>query len=410
MKKFIILLLLISVVFADDWQTDYEKSGFKETPRYAQTVAFCKRLAQVSPQIAYRSFGLSPQGRELPLLIVDKKGHFNSKKVRESGNAVFLIQAGIHAGEIDGKDAGLMLIRDMIFRHQKDDLLDNVTLLFIPIFNVDGHEHFGPYNRINQDGPTEMGWRVTAQNYNLNRDYLKADSPEMRAWLRLYQDWLPEFFADCHVTDGADYQYAVTYDIDAHGLMADNLNAWVKKRYVPLMKKKMKERGTPTITYIYPVKRHDPKNGLGSWISSPRFSNGYTAINNRPGLLIETHMLKDYKTRVDATYNILLSTIEILADQRQRLQAEIKTADSFTSSARFQNKPLTLSYQHINKADTLDFLGVNYTKKKSTITGKKYISFGKEKTKWKVPFMIILNRLIWQSCPRLILSRWNGQR
>lgn len=388
MKKVILIafILFLSSAFADDGQTFYEKSNFKETPRYAQTIAFCKQMAAASPKITYLSYGFSPQGRELPLLIVDKDGLSNARDVRATGRAVFLIQAGIHAGEIDGKDAGFMLIRDMVLRHKQEALLDDVTLLFMPIFNVDGHEHFGPYNRINQNGPAEMGWRVTAQNYNLNRDYLKADSPEMQAWLRLYQRWLPEFFADCHVTDGADYQYAVTYDIDAHGVMAPNLNNWVKNDYLPSMLQKMKMRGTPTITYIFPVKRHDPKSGLASWVATPRFSNGYTAINNRPGLLVETHMLKDYKTRVTATYNILLSSLEILAAQRAPLQEKIREADHETASASFLDKPLVLTYQSTGKADTLDFLGIAYNKKKSAITGKMYISFGTEKETWKVPF------------------------
>jgi len=130
------------------------------------------------------------------LLVIDRHQEFDPGRSRERGKIVLLIQAGIHAGEIDGKDAGLMLIRDLVIHGRDPELLEKVTILFMPIFSVDGHERSGPHNRINQNGPEEMGWRTTAQNLNLNRDYLKADAPEMRAWLRLFNDWEPEFFVD----------------------------------------------------------------------------------------------------------------------------------------------------------------------------------------------------------------------
>ncbi|MFQ5584014.1 MAG: M14 family zinc carboxypeptidase, partial [Calditrichia bacterium] len=191
MYRWLLLLLVVSIttlVAGDesDWLTYYEKSGYLETPRYPETIEYCKRLDAASDWLKYTSFGMSPQGRELPLVIVDKNGHFTPSAVGKSGNAVLLIQSGIHAGEIDGKDASLMLMREMVISKKLSHLLNGVTILFIPIFNVDGHERFGPHNRINQNGPKEMGWRTTAQNYNLNRDFLKADAQEMQAWLRLF--------------------------------------------------------------------------------------------------------------------------------------------------------------------------------------------------------------------------------
>jgi murein tripeptide amidase MpaA len=200
------MALLVSVAPAAEagWETFYERSGHVATPSYDETLDYCRRLDDGSPWVRLTSFGSSPQGRELPLLIVDRHREFDPARSRERGKIVLLIQAGIHAGEIDGKDAGLMLIRDLVIHRRDAELLDKVTILFMPIFSVDGHERFGPYNRINQNGPEEMGWRTTAQNLNLNRDYLKADAPEMQAWLRLFDRWEPEFFVDCHVTDGSD--------------------------------------------------------------------------------------------------------------------------------------------------------------------------------------------------------------
>jgi hypothetical protein len=221
---------------AADWDTYYEKSGKTRTPRYAETIDFCRRLDEASPWVRYTTFGVSPQGRDLPLLIVSKRGVFSpeeAERARRKGHIIILVQAGIHAGEIEGKDAALMLVRDIAVMKRFPELLDDVSILFIPIFNVDGHERFGPYNRINQNGPEEMGWRTTANSLNLNRDYLKADAEETRAWLQLFNAWLPDFFVDCHTTDGADYQYVVTYIVDIFGNMAPALTDWARDVYIP---------------------------------------------------------------------------------------------------------------------------------------------------------------------------------
>jgi len=389
MKYLLLFNLLFTPSFtqADDWQTYYEKSGFKETPRYQETVAYCKRLAEASPFVKYQSFGVSPQGRELPLLVVNKNGHFSAAEVRNTNQVVFYIQAGIHSGEIDGKDAGLMLIRDLVIHNKYPGLFDNVTILFNPIFSVDGHERFGPYNRANQNGPREMGWRVTAQNLNLNRDYLKADAPEMQDMLRLYNDWLPEFFADCHVTDGADYQYVVTYKIELQGIQDTGIIDWTKTNYLPELHNSMKAKGFPIIEYVSFSKAHDPESGMRTWAAPPRLSDGYTAIQNRPGLLIETHMFKDYQTRVNGTYEILKHTLKILNKEYKILRQRILEADQRTAAAAFRENPFTLTYKYSNDSTMIDFLGFEYDKIKSDLTGGDWYRFYPDKPKtFRIPF------------------------
>jgi len=213
-------------------ETFFETSNYLETPTYDKTIEFCKLLEKSSPWVRYQSFGKSPQGHDLPLLIIDKSSNFDAVKLRKSGKLILLIQACIHPGEPDGKDAGFMLIRDLITKPEMQNLLNQVSILFIPIMNVDGHQRFGQFNRINQNGPKEMGWRTTAQNLNLNRDYIKADSPEIQAWLTLYNQWIPDFFIDCHVTDGADYQYTATYGLEIFGNMQPALTSWTKNIYL----------------------------------------------------------------------------------------------------------------------------------------------------------------------------------
>jgi len=224
-------------------------------------------------------------------VILSKDKIFEPSKARAAGKAVVLIQSGIHAGEIDGKDASLMLIRDIAIDRNFTNLLDHVVVLFVPIFNVDGNERSGPYNRINQNGPEEMGWRVTAQNLNLNRDYMKADAPEMRAMLKLYSKWLPEFYIDCHVTDGIDFQYDVTYAMEVFQNMDDDVSAWTRQVYLPAMTDAVTRSGHLIAPYIWPREDRDITKGFVTGPATPRFSTGYAALQNRPTLLIETHML-----------------------------------------------------------------------------------------------------------------------
>ncbi|MBK7935048.1 MAG: hypothetical protein IPK01_16565 [Acidobacteria bacterium] len=185
-----------------EWRTVAEETGYAKTSTYAQAVAFAKRLDAASRDVVYKSYGKSGEGRDMPLLIAAAGGAFTPELARKQGKAVVLVQAGIHAGEIDGKDAGLALFRDIAITRTRADLLKDVVILFEVIYNVDGHENSNAYMRINQNGPDEMGFRANATNLNLNRDYMKADAPETRAWLGLWNTWRPDVFIDCHVTDG----------------------------------------------------------------------------------------------------------------------------------------------------------------------------------------------------------------
>lgn len=381
MKRFLsFLLFLAGICFSAHSQdskflTRFEQSGGKETPHYAETVEYCMLLDKASDKITYATFGKSAQGRDLPLLIADRDGLTNPEAIRSKGRVVLLVQACVHAGESDGKDAGLMLLRDIAFGN-KSNLLDNVSILFIPIFNVDGHERFGPYNRINQNGPKEMGWRVTAQNLNLNRDFMKAETPEMQAWLKLFNAWLPEFFVDCHVTDGADYQYKITYALEVYGNMDKNLTKWTSDVFEAQIVRQMKDFGEPILSYVEFRNWHDPRSGLYSGVAPPMLSQGYTAIQNRPGLLIETHMLKPYNVRVKATYDMLRLTIAILNKEGPTLQSIEQQADKFVASPEFRKQEMPLKFTYSQTDSTMvDFLGYEYTIEKSGISGGDWFKY-----------------------------------
>jgi hypothetical protein len=392
MKRILVLLLLINLAnfnYAQDTSliTYYEKSGCKATPSYDETVAYCKKLDQASPFIQYTTFGTSPQGRQLPLLVIDGEGRFDPAMAKRSGKFVLLVQAGIHPGEIDGKDAGLMFFRDLAIGQLFGAMPEKLTILFIPIFNVDGHERFSPFNRINQDGPDEMGWRTTAQNLNLNRDFLKADSPEMQAWLKLFQQWLPDFFVDIHVTDGADYQYVSTYGTETDGNMDEGLTRWTKEQLIPVMEKSMDAAGYPMFPYIMFRRWHDPRSGLRSSVAGPRYSQGYTAAQNRIGLLVENHMLKDYKTRVSSTYQLLHFLCGFLNDQAAGILELNVMADLNTASAVFLKQPFPVNFEAGKDSIMVDFRGVEYDIEKSDLTGGDWFRYHPDKpVSFQVPY------------------------
>lgn len=382
-----LFLIAITPVQADNWDTDYEKSDGTKTPRYDVTIEFCRLMADASPLIHYTSFGVSPQGRELPLLIVDAHGNFDPESVHKSGNMVMLINACIHPGEPEGKDAGLLLLRNIAFRNIDQNLLNNVTILFIPIFNVDGHERFGPYNRINQNGPAEMGWRTTMQNLNLNRDFMKADAPEMKAWLKLYNSWNPDFFIDTHTTDGADYEYVVTYALEDRGNIDPAIGEWLATKFTPEFEHKMGKAGFPVFPYVSFRQWHNPRSGLISRPAPPMLSQGYAAVHNRPGLLVETHMLKPYKPRVESTLEVIRIALGILNREADNLKRMFVQADSATASAAFRKQKIAVNFD-VSKTDSLmvDFRGIGYHSIKSDLTGGEWFIYDNKPEKFVLPF------------------------
>ncbi|NPD86624.1 M14 family metallopeptidase [Lentimicrobium sp. L6] len=362
-----------------DWQTKFEISDYLETVTYEECMAFSKALAEESPMINYQEMGYSPQNRAIPLLIIDKEGLSTARDIKSSGRLILFIQAGIHAGEPDGTDATFLLLRDMVIHQKNLDLLNKVSILFIPSFNVDGLARMSPYNRINQNGPKEMGWRANSLNLNLNRDYMKADSPEMKAWLKIFNEYLPDLFIDCHTTDGADYQYVATYAMETFGNMDEGLTEFTEEVYNPYLVESMKQKGAPIFPYVTFMNWHDPRSGLVRSVGTPMISQGYTALQNRIGLLIETHMLKPYKPRVYATKEMIISTLETMNKHHKKLKSLNKNADAMMSSYKKGIQKLTIKYDvDYNDTSYVDFLGMEYEVVKSDLTGGDWFQYSQE--------------------------------
>lgn len=182
-------------------------------------------------------------------------------------------------------------MRDALITKTLPELLKDSIILFVPIYNVDGHELSSPFNRINQTGPDEMGFRATSTNLNLNRDYMKADAPETRAWLNLWNEWKPDFFIDCHVTDGAEFQYNVTYEYAHFQEVSPEIKNWMDKYFDGSVVPKVEKEGN-LLTHYVEFAGREVTNGVATFIATPRFATGYTPLRNRAGLLIETHSYK----------------------------------------------------------------------------------------------------------------------
>ncbi len=369
------------------WQTLAEQTDYHKSWNYADTIDFANKLAKESPLIEYKSFGKSGEGRDLPLLIASNDRDFTSEKAKKSGKAIVFIQAGIHSGEIDGKDAGFALLRDIAITKTRADLLKNSIIIFVPIYNVDGHEMRSPYNRINQNGPDEMGFRATSTNLNLNRDYMKADAPETRAWLALWNEWKPDFFIDCHVTDGADFQYNVTYEYAHFQEVSPEIKDWMDKHFDGNVVPKAEAEGN-LLTHYVEFAGREVTGGIATFIATPRFATGYVPLRNRPGLLIETHSYKPYKSRVRGTYDVLRYTIEEINQSKESLFAANKKAEEETIERGENydaNEKFPLRLQITENSTPLQFKGTEYTKEKSDISGAEAIRYGTKPLNITIP-------------------------
>jgi hypothetical protein len=352
-----------------DWLTHFEKSNQLESPDYENSLKYFQKFANSTPYVKINKIGVTPQGRELKVIIVSKDKAFTPEQAKKTGKAIVLIQNGIHPGEVEGKDACMLLLREILITKEKEHLLDNTILLIIPVLNVDGHERLSPFNRPNQNGPKKMGWRTNALNLNLNRDYLKADTQEIRSFLKLFNDWLPDFMIDNHTTNGADYQYHVTYGIETHQNIDRGLINWVDKKYLPHLLHKVEEDGFMIGPYME-FKAGTIESGILNLPAPPRLSHGYCAAQNRVCLLVETHSLKPFANRVFSTKSMMEHSISFVNSNHKELVSLNNQADKETVKYYLSTKkkfPLVLKGN--GKFDKFLFKGFEWYDEYSEITG-----------------------------------------
>lgn len=362
-----------------------ERSGFVKTGRYDEVIALCAQFAQRYPDaVRCSDFGTTPEGRPMKVLVVSKAGAFTPEAAKAKGLPVMLIQGGIHAGEIDGKDAGFLALRQALDGEAAPGALDKQVLLFVPVFNVDGHERFARWNRPNQRGPEEMGWRTTAQNYNLNRDYVKADTPEMQAMLRLVDAWDPLAYVDLHVTDGAKFEHDVSIQVEPVHSGDEALRAAGTALRDGVIERLSAQGSLPLSFYPSFVKGDEPDSGFEDGVATPRFSHGYFQLRNRIGMLVETHSWRDYPHRVKVTRNTIVALLDLVADNGAQWQQLASGADQ--RSAALGGQQVVLDYKATDKSHLIDFRGYAYTRTPSEVSGALMTRYDESKPQiWQIP-------------------------
>ncbi|HEX9171142.1 MAG TPA: M14 family metallopeptidase, partial [Telluria sp.] len=370
---------------APDLTTVSERSGFRSTGRYDEVIRLCAAFQQAYPkQVKCIDFGVTPEGRPMKALVVTRTGAMTAQAAQRRALPVVLIQGGIHAGEIDGKDAGFLALRDVLENRAAPGSLDKQVLLFVPVFNVDGHERFTPNNRPNQRGPVAMGWRTTAQNFNLNRDYAKADAPEMQAMLALVNAWDPLAYVDLHVTNGAKFEHDISIQVEPVSSGDPALRQAGLALRTNVIADIASQGSMPQAYYMSFADTDDPQSGFVDSVSDPRFSTGYFQLRNRIAVLVETHSWKDYPTRVRITRNTVVSVLAQVAEHGAAWRKAAVEADA--RALAIAGTPVPLTWKTTDKTRMVQFKGYAYTRTPSDVSGILMTRYDETRPQlWTVP-------------------------
>jgi hypothetical protein len=345
-----------------DFTTKFEKSGGTETGTYREVIDFYEDLAAVYSTVDLQIFGETDSGEPLHLMVYSRNKNFDFESLRKD-HSVVLIMNGIHPGESDGIDATMMLFRDLA----QDSIVlpENTVIATIPIYNIGGALNRNSFTRTNQQGPKSYGFRGNARNFDLNRDFIKADTRNTRTFYEIFHHVNPDVFIDTHVSNGADYQYTITHLFTQHDQMGGQLGNYLKTDMRPALEKALRKKKWESTPYVN-VFGDVPEKGFSQFLDTPRYSTGYTSLWGTLGMLIETHMLKPYEQRVRGTYETLRSMIDI-ADEDSELIRKLRARD-------LKDFQAGKSYAFDFKVDssrtwTLNFKGYEAERIPSEVTG-----------------------------------------
>ncbi|GGK44896.1 MULTISPECIES: M14 family metallopeptidase [Flavobacteriaceae] len=416
MKKIILLLLVVTISCNKstvDFTTKFEKSEGLETTTYAETIVYFKQLAAEFPEISIQEIGVTDSGYPLHLVIFNSDTSFDFNKIKETSKNAILINNAIHPGESDGVDASMLLLRDIVQDKNKIKELETIILAFIPIYNIGGALNRNSYSRANQNGPIEYGFRGNSRNFDLNRDFIKADTKNARAFAEIFHLVNPDVFIDNHVSNGADYQYAITHLFTQHNKLGNDLGAFIENNMRPEIEADLLKKDIIITPYVN-VWGSTPEAGFSQYFDSPRYSTGYTTLFNSLGFMVETHMLKSYKQRVEQTYSLLESAIDFTIKNGSKIKELRKTAVANI----LEKKSYPITYQVDKDTFTeLQFKGYEGSLIDSKVTNGKRLFYDKTKPFTKtvkyynqfkvakeviIPKAYILNQGWWKVMNRLI--------
>ncbi len=343
--------------------TPFERSGGRQTATYDEVTAFYKLLLERFPNVASGEMGPADNGYPLRYYAYTNDGKLEPEDIRGGSKLVILVNNGIHAGEPDGIDASMMLMRDVATGNLK--IPDNILLVVVPAYNIGGMLNRNSHSRANQNGPESYGFRGNARNLDLNRDFMKCDAAETLGLEDLIARMNPDIFVDNHVSDGADYQHVMTLVETQHNKLGGQTGAFMHNTLTPLLYAEMKKKGYDMVPYVNDFS-NTPDNGWREFYESPRYSTGYTALFQVIGYVPETHMLKPFDERVKATYALMQCIIKAGSDNA----AAIRKARVEDRKALQAQKEFVLDWRvDTTRADTVTFKGYAATYKTSEVSG-----------------------------------------
>ena len=362
--KLLIILFSSNLLFAQDFKTPYEKGNGNQTTTYEEMVKYYENLDQNFESITVQNFGKDDNGEPIKVVVFDPSKNKN--------NPFILINNGIHPGEPDGIDATMMLMRDLATGKVS---AKNLKIAAIQSYNISGMLRRGKYSRANQNGPEEYGFRGNARNYDLNRDFIKNDTENAKAFQQIFQHYKPIYFIDNHVSNGADYQYLFTYISTNKERLGDKLGGYFNEKMQPEILENIEKKGILTTPYVN-IHGDSPDEGFPAFMDSPRYATGYTTLFNTLGTVAETHMLKPYPERVRATYEYMVSAINYTRKNTREIQKLM--AENLNSLKPGTSYPIQWKLNE-NKFQLIDFKGYEAGKKNSEVSGKPRLFYDRSK-------------------------------
>jgi len=320
---FLILIFIVSCAgnknTRPNFTTLFEKSKGIETPEYKEVIAYYEQLSATFDEISMFTFGQTDSGEPLHLVVYNQQGIKNIDEIKKSSKNKILINNGIHPGESDGIDASMLLLRDLVQNDSLKQKYQNTIICIIPVYNIGGALNRNSHSRTNQNGPLAYGFRGNARNYDLNRDFIKQDTKNAAAFAEIFHAVNPDVFIDNHVSNGADYQYAITHLFTQHNKLGGSLGTFLEEKMRPEIENSLLKKSIDITPYVN-VWGTTPEAGFSQFFDSPRYSTGYTTLFHTLGLMVETHMLKPYKIRVEQTYELLFSALDFTENNSQKIK------------------------------------------------------------------------------------------
>ncbi|MDL5510786.1 M14 family metallopeptidase [Arenibacter sp. M-2] len=370
MKLLVRLFLLLCLISCEtekerkieNIKTVFERSNGEETATYLQIIDFYIQLAKEFPEINIQIIGNTDSGNPLHVVTYNPDADFNFQKIGRD-KSILLINNGIHPGESDGIDATMLLFRDLVLKNIEAP--KNTVVVTIPVYNVGGALNRNSTSRVNQNGPKSHGFRGNAKNYDLNRDFIKVDTKNAHTFSKIFHLIKPDIFIDNHVSNGADYQYTLTHLFTQHNKLGGELGQYLHEEMVPALENSLKEADWDITPYVN-VFNQVPEKGFSQFMDYPRYSTGYTTLWNTLGLMVETHMLKPYKQRVEGVYALMTKILDISEKDYKKIKNLRENA--FEVYLEKQNYPLQWAID-TTKSTILEFKGYEADEFNSEITG-----------------------------------------